>query len=174
MQSREDQLIEWAGKYCFRLRKEKASSTGPIFERAKYTLVYDINGKIVRKIDKPYEPVPTTTEDMKRYVDGFGNLSEESKSLVVKIAKMPRVKTITEKMIVDDAGNLWIETNELREEKDNLFRAYDIFNEDGIYVCKVWLERAPGLIKGEHMYRLERDEETDYRSLKRYQVIWSN
>lgn len=141
----------------------------------KYVIeVYDTNGKIVRKIDKPYEPVLTKTEDMKRYVDGFGNLSEESKSLVEKIAKMPRVKTITEKMIVDDVGNLWIETNELRKEKDNLFRAYDIFNEDGIYVYKVWLEKAPGLFKGEHMYRLERDEETDYRSLKRYRVIWSN
>ncbi len=141
----------------------------------KYVIeVYDINGKIVRKIDKLYEPVPTKTEDMKRYADGFRNLSEESKSMVEKIAKMPKVKTITEKMSVDDVGNLWVETNELREEKNKLFRAYDIFNEDGIYVYKVWLEKAPGLFKGEHMYRLERDEETDYRTLKRYRVIWSN
>jgi hypothetical protein len=141
----------------------------------KYVIdVYDKNGKIIRKIDRPYEPVPTTAEDMKRYVDGFGNSSEKHKSLIEKFTKMPTFKTVTERMIVDDVGNLWVETNELREEKDSLLRAYDIFNEDGMYVYKVWLERAPGLFKGEHMYRLERDEETDYRFLKRYRVIWSN
>ena len=141
----------------------------------KYVIdVYDKNGKIIRIIDRPYEPLPTKTEDMKRYVDGFRNSSEEHKSLIEKFTKMPTVKTITEKMIVDDVGNLWVETNELREEKDSLLRAYDIFNEDGVDAYKVWLERAPGLFKGEHMYRFERDEETDYRSLKRYRVIWSN
>lgn len=111
---------------------------------------------------------------MERYIDGWGNTSEETQSLVEKFTKMPTVKTITERMIVDDEGNLWVETNDLQEEKDRLLRAYDIFNEDGMYVYKVWLERAPGLFKGEHMYRLERDEKTDYRFLKRYRVIWSN
>lgn len=141
----------------------------------KYVIdVYDKNGKIIRKIDRPYELMPTKAEDMKRYVDGFKSWPEVDISLVEKFIKMPGVKTVTERMIVDDVGNLWVETNELREEKDSLLRAYDIFNEDGVYVYKVWLERAPGLFKGEHMYRLERDEETDYRSLKRYRVIWSN
>lgn len=141
----------------------------------KYVIdVYDKNGKIIRKIDRPYKFVPTTAEDMKRYVDGFKSWPEVDISFVEKFTKMPGVKTVTERMIVDDVGNLWVETNELREEKDSLLRAYDIFNEDGMYVYKVWLERAPGLFKGEHMYRLERDEKTDYRSLKRYRVIWSN
>jgi hypothetical protein len=141
----------------------------------KYVIdVYDKNGRIIRKIDRPYEPVPTTAEDMKRYVDGFGNSSEKHKSLIEKFTKMPGVKTVTERMIVDNAGNLWVETNDQREEKNRQLRAYDIFNEDGMYVYKVWLERAPGLFKGEHMYRLEREKETDYRFLKRYRVIWSN
>jgi len=141
----------------------------------KYVIdVYDKNGKIIRKIDRSYEPIPTTAKDMERYIDGWGNTSEKTQSLVEKFTKMPTVKTVTERMIVDDVGNLWVETNDLQEEKDRLLRAYDIFNEDGMYVYKVWLERAPGLFKGEHMYRLERDEKTDYRFLKRYRVIWSN
>ena len=140
----------------------------------KYVIdVYDKNGKIIRKIDRSYEPVPTTAKDMERYIDGWGDQPEKTKSLVEKFTKMPGVKTVTERMIVDDEGNLWIETNELSEEKEKLLRAYDIFNKDGMYVYKVWLEKAPGIFKGEHMYRLERDEETDYRSLKRYRVIWS-
>jgi len=73
----------------------------------KYVIdVYDKNGKIIRKIDRPYEPVPTTAEDMKRYVDGFGNSSEKHKSLIEKFTKMPGVKTVTERMFVDDVGNL--------------------------------------------------------------------
>ena len=132
------------------------------------------SGKIFRKIDKPHVPVPTTAEDMKEYLNGFASSSETHKSLIEKFTKMPRVKTVTEKMIVDDVGNLWVETDDQREDKDRLLRAYDVFDEDGLYVYKVWLERSPGLFKGEHMYRLERDEETDYRILRRYRVIWSN
>jgi len=45
MKARESLFLEWAKKYSFRARMDKAGFTGPIFERAKYTLVYDVNGK---------------------------------------------------------------------------------------------------------------------------------
>lgn len=45
MTTTEKILLEWASKYSFIARMDKASFEGPIFERAKYTLVYDVNGK---------------------------------------------------------------------------------------------------------------------------------
>ena len=45
MKTRENILLHWARKYSFRARMDKAGFTGLIFERAKYTLVYDVNAK---------------------------------------------------------------------------------------------------------------------------------
>lgn len=45
MNTRESQLLDWAKQYSFRIRMDKANAGGPIFERAKNTLVYDVNGK---------------------------------------------------------------------------------------------------------------------------------
>jgi 2,2-dialkylglycine decarboxylase (pyruvate) len=44
MGTRDSQLTEWAEKYVLRARVEK-SVLGPFFEKAKFTLVYDVNGK---------------------------------------------------------------------------------------------------------------------------------
>ena len=48
------------------------------------------------------------------------------------------------------------------------------FDEDGVYVAKVWLDISPGIFKNGKMYTRESDEETGYRVYKRYQVIWSD
>ncbi len=54
------------------------------------------------------------------------------------------------------------------------FYAYDIFNsEDGSYETRIWSDVQPGLFQRAKMYHLYRDEETGFRSLKRYRVIWS-
>ena len=45
MRYSEDQLLDWARQYSFRARMDKAGFTGPIFQSARDTLVYDVNGK---------------------------------------------------------------------------------------------------------------------------------
>jgi len=63
---------------------------------------------------------------------------------------------------------------ESRPMVDRTFTAYDIFNADGYYEAKVWIDKSPSLfIKGK-MYRMETDEETGFRFLKRYRVIWTD
>jgi 2,2-dialkylglycine decarboxylase (pyruvate) len=42
---KESELLDLAKKYSFRARMDKGTFTGPIFEKAKYTLVYDVDGK---------------------------------------------------------------------------------------------------------------------------------
>lgn len=40
------------------------------------------------------------------------------------------------------------------------------------YDTRVWTEHVPRLFKGGKMYRFENDEETGYRTLKRYDAVW--
>jgi hypothetical protein len=86
---------------------------------------------------------------------------------------MPDVKTVTDRMIVDDSGNLWVKTHEEKVEQGQSFTAYDIFNEDGFYEAKVWLDITPGLFAKGKMYARDTDAETGYRFFRRYRSIWS-
>lgn len=140
----------------------------------KYVMeVYNQEGKLFRKIDRPYERISTVSDDKKRYLEGFSNVSETELALIDKYVKMPKFRTVTDRMIVDDLGHLWVETNEEKKIEGKEFTAYDIFNEDGFYEARVWLDIRPGLFCGGKMYRMPLDEETGYRSLKRYRIIWS-
>jgi hypothetical protein len=85
---------------------------------------------------------------------------------------IPNVKTITTRMLIDDRGNLWVETHEKKEEEDRALKAYDIFNADGSYEAKVWLDKDPAIILKEKMYLMVTDEETGYRVVKRYRLVW--
>jgi len=137
----------------------------------KYIIeVYDTSGKIFRKIDRPYEPVPFTNKDTEEYraeYDSFGVFRK-----AVRNMKMPKVKTIVSRMTIDDKGNLWIRTNETKEEEDKILTAFDIFDSDGFYYTKVWSEIFPFIFKKGKMYRMDIDRDTGYRSLKRYKVVW--
>jgi hypothetical protein len=141
----------------------------------KYLIeVYDQTGKLFRKIDRPYKLIPVTGKDRVDYLDGIKGISESDRALVDKNLKMPSVKNVTDSMVVDDLGNLWVETNEGKEKQGKSLAGYDIFDEDGIYVVRVWLDISPGIFKNGKMYTRESDEETGYRVYKRYKVIWSD
>ena len=86
--------------------------------------------------------------------------------------EMPSVKTVTERIIVDDEGRLWVETHEEQERDNRTFIAYDIFNSDGYYETRIWTDIRPGLFSNGKMYHMRTDEDTGYRSLKRFKIIW--
>jgi hypothetical protein len=139
----------------------------------KYIIeVYDTSGKLLRKIDRPYEPVAFTDKDAKEYRARVGNVTNEFLRKAIEEMEMPKVKSIVERMYVDDEGNLWIRTNEIKEEEDKILTAFDIFNSDGYYFAKVWTAIIPSIFKKGKMYRMDTDQDTGYRSLKRYKVIW--
>ena len=139
----------------------------------KYVIeVYDASGKIFRKIDRPYEPVRFTDEDAKAYRAGVVAPNEFIRKAMGEI-KMPKEKSIVEGMLVDDKGNLWIKTNELKKEGDKILTAFDIFDPDGSYFAKVWTAFIPRIFKKGKMYGMQKDQDTGYQTLKRYKVIWN-
>ncbi len=140
----------------------------------KYLIeVYDQNGKLFRKIDRPYEPVPFTSEDAKKFLSRFEARPDSPAAKLAKQMELPKVKTVAERLLVDDQGNLWVETNEERKEGEKTIRAYDIFNKDGFFDARAWCEFPPGLFAAGKMYRLAEDKETGMTTVNCYRVVWS-
>jgi hypothetical protein len=137
----------------------------------KYLIeVYDSQGKVFRKIDRPYEPPLVTAGTSK-----FESVQDRPDSPFAKLAKemkLPGIKTVTNRMIVDSDGNLWIRTNEEKKEGDKTFTAFDILDSEGYYRARVWLDVLPIVFAGGKMYRAFEDEATGLRQIKRYRIVW--
>jgi hypothetical protein len=86
--------------------------------------------------------------------------------------EFPKVKPISNRMIVDSNGNLWVRTNEMKQEGGKGITAYDIFNADGYYDTRLWLDVIPSVFAGGKMYLTDEDEATGMRQVKRYRIIW--
>jgi len=149
----------------------------------KYLIeVYDRKGRLFRKIDRPYELVPVTDEDINQIKSRYADRPDSPFAKLIKEMEIPKVKTVTERMLVDSEGNLWVETNEEKKKQEgggkekkveeNPVKAYDIFSPDGFYETRVWTDIRPILFANGKMYRLVEDEETGLPQLKRYRVIW--
>lgn len=138
----------------------------------KYIIeVYDTSGKLFRKIDRPYEPVPFTEKDAEDYWAKTGPIPESFKE-AVKSMEMPKVKSIVSKMYVDDESNLWVRTYEIKKEEDKILTAFDIFNPEGHYYARVWTEFTSFIFKKGKMYRMDIDLDTGSHTMKRYKVVW--
>ncbi len=140
----------------------------------KYVIeVYDTSGKVFRKIDRPYKPVPFANKDAEEYRARYVNDPSVEVKKAVRDMKMPKVKNVVSRMRVDDKSNLWVRTNEIKEEGDEILTACDIFDSDGFYYARIWTLVFPSLFKEGKMYRMHTDQGTGYRSIKRYKVIWN-
>jgi len=136
--------------------------------------VYDAAGKLFRKIDRPYQPVPFTEKDAEKFRAQLLNFpNKEFADAIIKKVTYPSVKTITSYLVVDELGNLWVRTNEEKQQDDVKYTAYDIFNSDGYYDARVWIDVSPRIFLNGKMYTVHRDKETDLRTVKRYRVVWS-
>jgi len=139
----------------------------------KYLIeVYDSQGKLFRKIDRPYSPPPVTSADIEEFEARFKDRPDSPFAKMAKEMQLPKVKTVTDRMVVDDEGNLWVRTNEERKEGGKTFTAVEIFDSEGFYVTRVWLDIFPAIFAGQKMYRASEDEETGIRQIKRYRVVW--
>jgi hypothetical protein len=134
--------------------------------------VYDQQAKLFRKIDRPYDPVAVTGEDIDKLKSRFANNPDSPAAKIYQQMELPKVKPVTDRLIVDSAGKLWLQTNEVKKEGEKELTAYDIFNADGFYDARVWLDARPDLFVNGKMYRMVEDETTGMRRLKRYLIVW--
>ena len=134
--------------------------------------VYDDTGKLFKVINRSYKPVQFTKKDEDIYLSRY-----ENDNIRLKFARqivMPKNKTVTNRMIIDDMGNLWIETFVEMKKNERTFTAYDIFDNEGIYDTRVWCSIRPGIFANGKMYLFKTEEETGQKSLIRYDVLWED
>jgi hypothetical protein len=137
----------------------------------KYLIeVFDADGRIFRKMDRPYELPPFTDADKSEYTARTGGSAQVME--IYKDMPWPKVKTVTERMICDDRGFLWVATNETKNEDKRKLTAYDIFDTEGRYDARVWLDFNPAGFAAGKMYRYKEDPETGVRVLTRYRTVW--
>jgi hypothetical protein len=134
--------------------------------------VYDQKGKLFRKIDRPYQPVPVTDDDINEIKSDFTKRPDSPAAKLYGQMEFPRVKPISDRLVVDSEGNLWVRTNEVKKEEGKEITGYDIFNPDGFYDARVWLDVIPSVFAGGKIYLTDEEEATGLRQVKRYRIVW--
>lgn len=131
------------------------------------------SGRPFRTIDRPYEPVLFTKKDAEKYRARHKNHLFQEVEKTVRSMKMPKVKSVIERMYVDDESRLWVKTNEMKKDGERTLIAYDIFNPEGYYYAKIWTDKRPYIFMKGKMYTMIEDPETGFRTIKRHRVVWN-
>jgi len=140
----------------------------------KYIIeIYDDRGKLFRKIDRPYQPLPFTSRDKEDFLAAYKDNPNKVFLQMAKEVELPKVKTVASRLVVDDRGNLWVQTNEQKQIEGEEATAYDLFDTTGVYITRIWSGVRPGLFLNGKMYNLSTDRETGLRTIKRYRVVWA-
>lgn len=132
--------------------------------------VLDSEGRQIRRITKPYDPVPISNEDResisKRYADAVRyGMKVEFRSHYPAFAGI----------FADDSGRILVKTYERSEsDKDSFY--FDVFDPEGRFYAKVPikvnLDRL-SVWKNGKLYAHEMDPE-GFPNIKRYAVVWSD
>lgn len=126
-----------------------------------YTIqVFNPEGKLIKKIEREYQPVGLSNEDKKE-------MKEENPG-IVKI-EYPKHKPAFRSFFADDEGRLYVGTWEKAGRKD--IYIYDIFDNEGRYLARIPIKKKPLVGKKGKLYAIEEDED-GFQSLKRYQMTW--
>ena len=128
--------------------------------------VIDLQGRLVKKIIKDYNPVKITEEDKeKRLRDLYGDKPPPSGVKVEFSKYFPAFMLFT----CDDEGRIFARTYEKATDENEGY--YDIFDDEGRYLAKALLKIRPLVWKRKKLYAIEEDEE-GFPVIKRYKVNW--
>ncbi|MCJ7579585.1 MAG: 6-bladed beta-propeller [Candidatus Aminicenantes bacterium] len=120
--------------------------------------IYDLNGHLVQKIFKDFDPVE---------IDEY----EKEKRDWTRAKGLPKYFPAFEDLSVDEEGRIYVQTFERQMDKDEFY--FDVFEPDGKYIAKIPLKTFPEYWKNGKMYTFEEDE-NGYLYIKRYKVAWNH
>lgn len=92
--------------------------------------IFDLEGKLLRKIRKEYSPVPYP-EEFRKQTERVAAANPGANLYVLK--NMPPFNSF----FIDDGGRLFVMTYEQGENKDEFI--HDIFNPDGVFIARIRL-----------------------------------
>jgi len=123
-------------------------------------LVFNPEGKLIKKIVKKYTPLKITEEE-----------KEESPgdSLPPLKYALSDFHTAFYTFSLDDEARIVVQTWEKTEDRERYY--YDVFDPEGKYIAKVSFKFRPQIWNKNKLYTIEEDEE-GYQYVKRYKVTW--
>jgi len=141
-------------------------------QRGYKILVFDFEGKLIKKIVKEYEPVDIP-EELKREI--LSTIPDES-PLKANIV-FPDHFAPFRSFFTDDEGRLYVVTYE--SGLNHLDSVCDIFNAEGAFIGRGSLPlikqgapfAAPAIMKNSRLYCLQ-EKDTGFKMLKAYSVRW--
>lgn len=127
--------------------------------------VVDMDGQVIKRISKNYNPIEITEEEKKEWEMRFYGEKGVPPNLTVN---WNRYHNAFQFMNVDDEGRVFVQTHE----RANVGYFYDVFNSNGKYIAKIPFGARPYVIRKGKLYTIEEDED-GFQYVKRYKVTWN-
>jgi 6-bladed beta-propeller len=121
--------------------------------------LFDSAGSLKKVISRDYAPVPLSEKEKEDY----------QKIYLPDRVDPPTVHSAFQYLAADEKGRYFVDTWEKPE--NGAGRYIDVFNPDGKYLCRFLLDAKPKVIKKDHIYTIETDED-GYQCVRRYRMIW--
>jgi hypothetical protein len=128
--------------------------------------VIDLDGKVLRTIERDFDPVPIKKEDIEEKMKGAPAVGSVNMKDLIAI---PDVYPPYANFIVCEDGRLIVRTFERGPEKAEVY--WDVFDAEGRYVSRVPLKTELLLMRGGKAYGVEENED-GYKLLKCFRVRW--
>jgi hypothetical protein len=141
-------------------------------ERGYEILVFDLDGRLVRKVRKEYAPVPVTDEYKKKFLkDYLDFMPDYAKKIYFPASWHP-----FHALFPDEDGRLYVMTYEPGGRPGKFI--YDIFDKNGAFVARTSLAAVHGgggyllaRIRGDRLYAVE-EKESGFKRLNVYSLTW--
>lgn len=130
--------------------------------------MYDLEGKLYRKIRKEFKNVPVSEEYKMKMME---RINEQLK----RITFFPDYFPPYQSFFSDDYGSLFVMTYEAGDNPGEFM--FDIFNAEGVFIGRkslnVWVNEGFvwGMIK-ENLFYCIREKENGYKELVVYKMNW--
>ncbi len=125
-------------------------------------------GKLVKRIQKKYDPVAIAEEDRKIYEEKYSEFVKRGGSLHFR-KQFPAFMDLS----IDDQDRIWVKTYERRDGARDAF-LFDVFDSDGRYIAKIPIKanlNRNSVWKKSRLYTVEADDK-GFQSIKRYATHW--
>lgn len=141
-------------------------------ERSYEILMFDWEGKLLRRIQKEYSPVPVSSGYKENYLKPFKKYMPDYAQKIY----FPEFWHPFHSFFLDDQGRLYVMTYEPGENPGE--HMYDIFNKDGVFIARMSLNasyqnygRLLAKSKGEKVYCVQ-EKRSGFRQLSVCKMLW--
>jgi hypothetical protein len=141
-------------------------------DRAYEILVFDLGGRLIRKIRKEFAPVPVTDAYRERYLkDYLAYMPDYAKKIY-----FPEYWHPFHAFFPDEEGRLFVMTYETCEPGKAF--VYEVFDRDGRFISRTRLSAVHGgngyllaRVRGKCLYAVE-EKPSGFKRLNAYRMIW--